>query len=235
MKIKVAAIQMSADANNHEGNVIRAKELITKASEAGAKIVVLPELALDEFFAQWKDPKYFNYAEPLDGPTVRTFQKLAQETKTYIGMPLFEKGVMGNYYNSVALISDQGELCGVYRKTHIPFTRSFEKYYFTPGSEFPVFDTPYGKIGIVICYDRKYPESCRQLVNQGAQIILIPISSMAYGVGGPSEVSMWEAELRTRAFENQAFVIAADRSGLEGEYDFIGLSTIVAPTGASFG
>lgn len=231
MKIHVASIQMSTEIGDHACNVDRAKTLIRQAASQGAKICVLPELGLDEFFSQWKDPKYFSYAEPVDGPTVTEFRSLAKETRMYIALPHFERGIMGNCYNSVVLISDQGEIVGVYRKNHIPFTRTYEKYYFTPGNGFPVFDSPYGKIGICICYDRRYPESCRELIKKGAEIILIPISSMRFKGVEFSEIPCWEAELRTRALENQAYVIASNRSGLEGDYSFIGRSMIVAPTG----
>ncbi|NLC10903.1 MAG: carbon-nitrogen hydrolase family protein [Firmicutes bacterium] len=231
MKIKVAAIQMSAEIANHAANVERAKNLIRQAAEDGCRLCVLPELALDEFFVQWKDTKYFSYAEPPDGPTVRAFQELARQSGVYIALPHFEKAIMGNFYNSLVIIDDQGKICGVYRKNHIPFTRSFEKYYFTPGQGFPVFDTAFGKLGALICYDRRYPESCRELVKKGAQLVVIAISSMRFKGVSFSEIPTWEAELRTRALENQVFIIAANRSGAEGDYEFIGRSMIMAPDG----
>ena len=168
MKIKAAAIQMSTDIGAHSANVERAKALIRQAARDGAKLCVLPELGLDEFFGQWLDAKYFSYAQTLDGPDVRAFQALAKEVGVYLTLPLFERAVTGNCYNSVLLISDEGKTVGVYRKNHIPFSLTYEKYYFTPGNGFPVFDTPFGKVGILICYDRRYPESCRELVRQGA-------------------------------------------------------------------
>lgn len=231
MKIKVAAIQMSADTANRTANVERAKDLIKQAAENGVKMCVLPELVLDEFFVQWKDIKYFSYAEPLDGPTINEFQKLAIETDMHIALPHFEKDPIGKFYNSVVMINNKGEIYGVYHKNHIPFTRSFEKYYFTPGSGFPVFDTEFGTVGTVICYDRRYPESCRELVKKGAKIIFIPISSMRFKGVSFSEIPIWESELRTRAVENQVFVIAANRSGAEGDFEYIGRSMIVAPNG----
>lgn len=232
MKIKVAAIQMSTEIEQHQANVHRAMELIRRAAADGAKICVLPELGLDEFFAQWQDPKYFSYAEPLDGETVRVFSALAKETDTYLAVPVFERTAVGNCYNTTVLISNQGEVAGVYRKNHIPFSRSYEKYYFTPGDGFPVFDSPYGKIGIVTCYDRRYPESCRELLKKGAEIVLIPIASWMIKDSGQSELFFWEAELRTRALENQVYIIAANKSGVEVNYSFIGHSMIVAPNSA---
>lgn len=231
MKFKVSAIQMSAKIGCKQENVNRAEQLITQAVEDGAKLCVLPELALNEFFAQWKDIKFFSYAESVDGPTVKHFQFIAKKTNIYVALPFFEKGLMGNCYNSVALISAEGEILGVYRKNHIPYTRTYEKYYFTLGSGFPVFDTKIGKIGIVVCYDRRFPESCRELVKKGAEIILIPVSSMRFKGVEFSEIPVWEPELVVRAVENQAYVVAANRSGIEGDLEFIGRSMIVSPEG----
>lgn len=231
MKFTAAVIQMSADIGNRSANVQRAKALIRAAAQKGSKLCVLPELALDEFFSQWKDTKYFDYAEPLDGPTIREFQALARETDCYLAVPHFERGPMGNCFNSAVLLSGEGELVGVYRKNHIPFTRTYEKYYFTPGGGFPVFESPFGKLGILICYDRRFPESARELVKRGAEIILIPISSMRFAGSSFSELPIWEPELRIRATENQCFVLASNRSGKEESYEFIGNSMIVSPAG----
>lgn len=229
MKIKVAAIQMSSEIGQHQQNVQRAKELIRQAAARGARLCVLPELALDEFFPQWQDPKYFSYAEPLDGATVHEFQTLAKETDSYLAVPVFERSVVGNCYNTTVLIANDGSVVGVYRKNHIPFSRSYEKFYFTPGDGFPVFDSPYGKIGIITCYDRRYPESCRELVKKGAEIVLIPIASWAIKDTGQSELPFWEAELRTRALENQVYIVAANKSGQEENLEFIGHSMIIGP------
>ena len=229
MKIKGAAIQMSTEIGRHQINMARAKDLIRQATSAGAKICVLPELGLDEFFAQWKDPKYFDYAEPIDGKTVKEFQELAKETDSYIALPFFERSIVGNCYNSTALISNTGNIVGVYHKNHIPFSHTYEKYYFTPGEGFPVFDSPYGRIGILTCYDRRFPESCRELAKKGAEIVLISIASWTVKGSGQSELPFWEAELRVRALENQVYVIAANKSGEEAELSFIGNSMVVAP------
>lgn len=231
MKYKAAAIQMSSLIEDHSGNIERAKELVRTATKEGAKLCVLPELVLDEFFAQWQDAKRFERAESLDGRTVREFQTLARETNCYLILPLFERGIMGNCFNSAVLISNEGSIVGVYRKNHIPFSRTYEKYYFTPGNGFPVFDTPLGKIGILICYDRRFPESFRELVKKGAEIVCIPIASWTIKDSGQSELPFWEAELRVRALENQIYIVAANKSGEEENLVFIGNSMIVAPNG----
>lgn len=231
MKFKAAAIQMSSVMGDHYGNINRARRLVLQAAGEGAKLCVLPELALDEFFPQWQDEKYFEYAEPLDGPTVQAFRTLAKESDCWLAVPLFERGIMGNCFDSVVLISNEGAVSGTYRKTHIPFSRSYEKYYFTPGNGFPVFETPYGRIGILICYDRRFPESFRELVKKGAEIILISIASWRIKNFNQSELPFWDAEMRTRALENQVYIVAANKSGEEENLVFIGNSMIVAPNG----
>ena len=169
MKVKVAAIQMSADIGGREANVERAERLLIQAARQGADLCVLPELALDEFFPLYKDTRYFAYAEELDGPTVRRFRSLAGELGIYLALPLFEKNLIGTYYNSLVLLTPEGTIGAVYRKVHVPCTRSYERYYFTPGPEFVVADTRYGKVGLAICYDRRYPETCRELMKKGAR------------------------------------------------------------------
>lgn len=108
MKVKVAAIQMSADIGGREANVERAERLLIQAARQGANLCVLPELALDEFFPLYKDTRYFAYAEELDGPTVRRFRSLAGELGIYLALPLFEKSLIGTYYNSLVLLTPEG-------------------------------------------------------------------------------------------------------------------------------
>ena len=231
MKVKVAAVQMSADIGGRAANVERAEGLLRQAARDGAQICVLPELALDEFFPVYKDTRYYAYAEELDGPAVSRFRALSRELGIYLALPLFEKSLIGTYYNSLVLLTPEGEIGAVYRKVHVPCTRSYERYYFTPGPEFVVAATLYGKVGMAICYVRRYPETCRELMKKGARLILISISSSIMP-GGFSELPVYETELRTRAFENQLFIAACNRSGREGEYTFFGRSTLVGPDGA---
>lgn len=229
MKYIAAAIQMSAKINDRAFNVSKARTLISDAAKQGADICVLPELALYEFFPQWKDDKYYSYADDKDGELIMQFCQLAKEKNICIVLPFFEKALTGVYYNSVALIDNNGAVAGIYHKNHIPFTKSYEKYYFTPGDGFPVFDLPLGRVGVCICYDRRYPETCRELVKKGAEVIYIPISSSI--IDGFSEQPMWECELRTRALENQCWIVACNRTGKEQNFDFFGWSLIVSPRG----
>ena len=152
--VKVGLIQMSCvDENNPEPNMEKALRLIDEAAGKGANIVALQELFNTPYFPNRPrdSQKYFAMAEAMAGV----------------------------YYNSAAVIGPDGELIGVYRKMHIPHSDDYiEKYYFKPGNlGFPVFDTPFGKSGVLICYDRHFPEGARALGLAGAEILLIPVAS----------------------------------------------------------
>lgn len=224
--VTVAAIQMASEIGNKAANLATAARLI---EEANADLAVLPELFATEFFASEKDPRFFDYAEPLDGPTIRFMSEVAARTQTILVTPLFEYAPSGEFFNSAVLIGADGEVIGVYRKTHIPFTKSFEKFYFAPGDDFPVFETPIGRIGILICYDRWFPEGWGRLRDAGAEIVCVPIAS--WRLDGASEAPWWDALHRMRARENLMFVAASNRTGQEGDWGYIGESLIVSPTG----
>lgn len=224
--IRVASVQMPSKTGDKDANLKVAAEII---AGAGADLAVLPELFATEFFAAEKDHKYFEYAEPADGEIVSRMAEVARATKTTIVVPFFEYAPDGRYFNSTALVGPDGQTIGVYRKTHIPFTKSFEKFYFAPGNDFPVFDTPAGRVGILICYDRWYPEAWRKVCEQGAEIVCVPIASWRFE--GFSERPFWDALHRIRARENLVFLAASNRTGKEPPYEYTGHSMIVSPAG----
>ena len=228
--IRVAAVQMASVAENKEKNIKRAANLL---DEAAWDLAVLPELFGTEFFPVKKDPAFFDYAEPIHGPTVKRMARLARKKKGYLVVPFFERDGADICYNSAALIDRKGDVVGVYRKTHIPFTRTYEKYYFAPGNQFPIFQTDFGTLGILICYDRWYPEAWRRLILAGAVLVAIPISSWKYQ--NFSEIPIWEPLLRIRARENLVYVLAANRVGREGDFSYFGRSAVVSPRGEIIG
>lgn len=225
--VRIAAIQMASVPANKADNLAIAAKLI---ADANADIAVLPELFATEFFASEKDARFFDYAETVDGALIGEIRQIARNTQTIIAAPFFEYDPSGRYFNSTALVGADGEVIGVYRKTHIPMTLTFEKYYFSPGSSIPVFDTPIGKVGILICYDRWYPEAWAALRDAGAEIVCVPIASWEYQ--GGSEAPWWNALHQIRAKENQLFIAASNRTGIEGEFSYIGRSLLVSPSGA---
>lgn len=229
MKTLVSAVQVSASSDDIEENLEKAMQYIQEARKQQVQALVFPELFLTTFFPKNQDKGFFKYGATKDSTIIRRFSEAARENNILLLVPFFEKDITGIYYNSVAVISPDGQLLGVYRKNHIPFTKTFEKYYFTCGHGFPYFDSTFGKIGVLICYDRRYPESWRSLILQGVQMVFVPISSWSFK--GQSERPIWEAELRVRAIDNLVYVIAANRVGKEGDFEFIGQSLIINPLG----
>jgi N-carbamoylputrescine amidase len=170
----------------------------------------------------------------VPGPIVERFQKLAAEFTMVIVVPIYEEEQPGVLYNTAAVIDADGTYLGKYRKHHIPHLPQFwEKFYFRPGNtDYPVFDTKYGKIGVYICYDRHFPEGWRALGLNGAEIVFNP-SATKPGLSN----RLWELEQPAAAVANQYFIGANNRIGNEeAEFGaeavtFYGSSYFVDPTG----
>jgi beta-ureidopropionase len=231
--LKAALIQMSTGLEK-EPNVAKAERLVREAAAGGAKVVCLPELFSTVYFPFEIDPKYLPLAEPIPGPTTMRMQQICKEAQIVLVAPIFEKAIDGLLFNSAPVVGTQGELLGLYRKSSIPLTTlppmvGLEKYYFAPGdSGFVVFDTPFDvRFGILICYDRHFPEAARALALKGAQLIVVPTATL-----GMSR-DIWELELRAHAFANGCFVGGVNRVGPEqnGRAQFYGSSLWVDPTG----
>jgi beta-ureidopropionase len=232
--VKAALIQMQVEYEK-EQNVLRAERLIRSAAAEGAQLICLQELFNTVYFPFEIDPKYFEMAESIPGPTMERMQAIAREEGVGLIAPIFERTIEGLYFNSAAAIGKDGVVVGIYRKSSIPLIstssmRGFEKYYFAPGdSGFQVFDTGVGvSVGILICYDRHFPEAARALALAGAQVIVIPTAT-----SGNSR-ALWEIELRGHAVANLCFVGGVNRVGLEsggGPAHWYGSSLWVGPEG----
>lgn len=227
-QFKVAAVQMQSVVGDREANLEKARQLIGQAAQTGAKLVVLPELfAYDYVSFTDRDPKLFERAEALDGPTITAMQKAAKDFGVWLLPTVFEKELAGVCYDTAVLINDKGETVGKYRKTHIALLSSpqsgQEKFFFKAGNQLPVFDTPFGRIGILICYDRGFPEAWRALVLKGAETILIPITT--------TDEDGFIEMAKTRCFENGVFGVFVNRCGQEDWKSFFGGSAIVGPRG----
>ena len=147
-----------------------------QAAAAGAKVICFQELFYGPYFCQLQDPKFYEYAESVPGPTTERFQALAAELGMVMVLPMYEQEQPGVLYNTAAVIDADGKYLGKYRKNHIPQVNGFwEKFYFRPGNlGYPVFDTAVGRIGVYICYDRHFPEGWRALGLAGAKIVFNP-------------------------------------------------------------
>lgn len=229
-KVTVAAIQISSTVGAVEENVKKACDKIDEVAVKGAQIICLPEVFNTGYFCHnnHQDKSFFALAEPLDGPTIQTLASKAREHHAIIIAPIYEKAGPGVYYNTAVVINEEGSVIGVFRKVHVPWSYfGWEKFYFRPGNNYPVFDTKYGKFGIMICYDRFFPEVARSLAIGGAEIIFVP-------AGAPKSLNdMWEYILRARAHENEVFVLAVDGIGkvCPEHYELNGQSLLVDPQG----
>ncbi|BAK54464.1 carbon-nitrogen hydrolase family protein [Sulfurisphaera tokodaii] len=226
--VKIAMIQMGS-VESKEANIQKALEYTKAAVKDGAELIVYNELFTTQYFPATEDPKFFDLAEPEDGPTVRVFAEFSKQYKIGMIITIFEedKKIKGIYYDTAIFIKD-GKVLGKYRKTHIPQVPGYyEKFYFKPGKEYPVFDFGGYKIGAVICYDRHFPEGVRILTLKGADIVTIPTTTNFYP-------ETWELELRAHAAFNTIYVVGVNRTPeiFQGkEIDYFGKSLVADPTG----
>jgi N-carbamoylputrescine amidase len=225
---RIALLQMTCQ-DRPEPNVKKALKMIDQAAKKGAQIVALQEIFNTPYFPNRKrSQKYFGMAETIPGPTIGRIAAKAKEHGMVIMAPIYEKEMAGVYYNTAAVIGPDGGIIGKYRKMHIPHSDDLiEKYYFKPGNlGFPVFDTPFGKIGILICYDRHFPEGARALGLAGAELLLVPVASPR-----PTASEVFKKELMGMAIANQYFVAAVNRVGKEAKEEFYGSSLVCDPRG----
>lgn len=226
--MRTALIQMSASMDRDE-NLDRTETMLNDAAVRGAEVACLQECFSTWFFPQKIEPKDQDWAEPLDGPSVTRMRKVAKALGMILIVPFYERAMHGELYNSVVVVDENGEMLGVYRKHHIPMSSHFnEKFYFKPGNKgFPVFPTSKGKIGIMICYDRHFPECARILGLNGAEVVFVPTATTMRGFSK----SVWEPELRGHAIANGIFVAGVNRVGTELESTYYGRSVFIDPIG----
>ena len=219
-EVTLGLIQTSCSADPAE-NLKKTLAATDRAGRAGARIICTQELFRSQYFCQSEDHKNFDLAEPIPGPSTAAFQKLAKKHGSVVIASLFEKRAAGVYHNTASIIDADGSLLGIYRKMHIPDDPLFyEKFYFTPGDlGFKAWQTKYGKIGVLICWDQWYPEGARLTAMQGAQILFYPTAigwhpseKAEYGV---NQHSAWETIQRSHAVANGCYVAAVNRVGLE--------------------
>ena len=228
MRIKVCAVQMSPS-KDKTASMEKALDFLSMAHKNKANIVCFPELFLLNWFLQdnskEKIEENIKSAEDIGGETISLFREHAKKLGMIIIAPFFEKSG-DNCFNSTAVISEKGDITGVYRKVHLPDVEYYyEKSYFTSGKDFPVFNTIYGNIGIQMCWDNFYPESTRILSLKGAGIIFAPTAS-AFNTN-----NKWFLSISANAFLNGVYVFRVNRVGRDRPLDFYGKSFCVAPDG----
>ena len=227
-QLTVAALQL-AFSDDMANNIDMVAAHVGKAAARGAKIVLPPELFEGAYFCKVEDEALFANAQPLNSHTaVQEMRKVAKACGVYIPTSFFERDGQ-HYYNSLAMIDDQGEVMGVYRKSHIPDGPGYEeKYYFRPGnSGFKVWETRYGTIGIGICWDQWYPETARVMALMGAEMLFYPTAIGSEPYDADLDTSrMWRRAMIGHAVSNCMPVIAANRIGEEDGQTFYGHSFI---------
>jgi len=195
--------------------------MAAQAARKGANIICTQELFRSQYFCQAEDHEHFQLAEPIPGPSTRAFQQVARRHGVVIVASLFEKRAAGLYHNTAAVIDADGRLLGLYRKMHIPDDPLYyEKFYFTPGDTgFRAWETKFGKIGVLICWDQWYPEAARLTAMQGAEILLYPTAigwhPKEKKAQGADQLGAWETIQRGHAVANGCYVAVTNRIGWE--------------------
>jgi len=238
--INVGLIQSACSADPEE-NLKKTLAAAESAAGKGAQIICTQELFRSQYFCQSEDHNFFQLAEPIPGPTTDAFQKLAREKQVVVVASLFEKRAAGVYHNTAVVIDADGSLLGRYRKMHIPDDpHYYEKFYFTPGDlGFRAWQTRYGKIGVLVCWDQWYPEAARLTAMQGAEILFYPTAigwlPGEKAVHGGRQHAAWETIQRSHAIANGCYVVVPNRVGhekLAGEgIEFCGQSFVARTSG----
>ena len=208
-RIRIASASVLTRKWDKQTNWERIETMVRKAAVAGgAEVVVTPEGALEGYVVnevnREKDPErkaelkrnFFNLGESLEGPYINKARDLADELDIYLIFGFLERR-KSSLFNSAVLIDHDGDIIGRYSKTHFAQGYRINPDFYRPGEDYPVFDTPFGKVGILICYDRQLPEPARILALKGAQILFVP------SFGSYTAPEGWNTVLlRTRAYEN---------------------------------
>lgn len=233
----VIALLQSRHFPTKEEAFVSHEKLIREAAAGGAQIICTQELFLTDYFCDVQDQDRFDLAEVIPGPTTERLCDLAACLGVVIVASLFEKRGPGLYHNTAAIIDADGALLGTYRKNHIPQDPGFEeKFYFTPGDQgYPVWETAFGRIGVLICWDQWYPEAARLMALAGAEILIYPTA-----IGwlpeekptlGEAQHCAWETVQRGHAVANGCYVAAINRVGSEHGTEFWGQSFVADPYG----
>jgi predicted amidohydrolase len=204
-RLRLGAVAVQPARCDKDGNIALAERHVAAAAARGAELVVLPEGFLEGYVVNEPEmtaARFWALAEPLDGPYVARFRALARRHGVWL-LACFAEREGDAVYNTALLLAADGAVAGRYRKTHVQSGGDWR--YYAPGDSLPVFATPWGPVGVMICYDRQFPEVPRALMRQGARLILNP----SWGMFG----DLNEAMMRTRAHENGVFVLFAHVRG----------------------
>ncbi len=215
--LTAAAIQTSYGPDM-AANIAKTEHFVREAARQGAQVILPSELFQGIYFCTRQHAKWFETAHPADAhPCVLALKELARELRVVIPISFFEKDGP-RYYNSVAVADADGEILGVYRKSHLPDGLGYqEKYYFRPGDTgFKAWKTKYGTIGVGICWDQWFPETARAMVLAGAEVLFYP-TAIGSEPGDPAldTHKQWLRAMQGHAVSNAVPIVAANRVGVE--------------------
>lgn len=224
LRIALAQLSMTTDFNQ---NLEKSIDYMERAKKTGADLVFFPEIHLSRFFPQFPDRKELAHSLTIDDIVVQKLQSKARELRIYCSPNVYLKENQ-KYFDASLWIQPNGKITGISKMVHVPqFDCFFEQDYYSPSDTgFEVYSTPWGKIGIVICFDRHFPESIRTCVFKGAELILIPTANIL-----TEDLEFFEWECRVAAKQNGIFIAMCNRVGKEDNMTFAGQSLVVAPTG----
>ena len=226
MKLAMAQMRMSAD---YTDNIKKSKGLIEQAK--GCDLVFFPEVQLSPFFAQYRIAELpygiDGYVTDIDGDEIALFQRLAKENSLFISPNLYVNDG-GKRYDMSLMIDGNGVILGQSKMVNVDNNKNFyEADYYTPSEEgYRVYDTPFGKVGIVICYDRHFPESVRYCAAHKADLVIIPTANTF-----EEDMQYFEQEIQTLAKDNAVTIAMCNRVGTENKMRFAGQSLIVSSNG----
>ena len=226
MKLALAQMKMAKDI---EHNLFKTLGLIHEAGVRGADLILFPEIQLTPFFPQYQGMDVSNYVLREEDAAVHAVREACRSSRIFAA-PNFYLRYDEKQYDTSLLIDRDGQIVGRQKMVHVAQCPCFyEQDYYTPSDEgFQVFDTELGKFGIVVCFDRHYPESIRTEALRGADLILVPTANTS---AEPSELFRWE--IKIQAFQNSVFIAMCNRVGREGSMHFSGESILCGPDGAT--
>lgn len=224
MRIALGQPKLEGNVQNNKAKAIRMME---EAAGNGAQLICFPELQLYPFFPQHRNQDVEKYALAIDDLIVSEIQEVCKRLSMTAVLNIYLKQ-NGKYYDASPVITPDGQISGISKMVHIVQAQGFyEQDYYTPSDDgFKVYRTPAGNVGVVICFDRHYPEAIRSCVLKGADIIIIPTANTK---AEPSDMFEWE--LRVPAMQNSVYIAMCNRVGLEDNMDFCGESIVVHPDG----
>jgi predicted amidohydrolase len=218
--VKIAAVQLSVIDNDPHATIAKAEKAIRLCVDAD--LVVLPEIWLTGFMCF---DRYAADAQPLNGPLITRLKTLAKELKVMLHTGSFVEKNGDHLYNTSVLISEDGEILGIYRKIHLFGFQSQEEDIRTPGDTPVVVKTRFGNLGMATCFDLRFPELFRAMVDLGADMFLV-CSAWPY-----PRLEPWIMLNRVRALENQCYLVCANCCGMNNGIQFVGHSMVVDPWG----